>query len=520
MKIILAILSGFLLILSFPNFLSPNFSPISGVIAWVSLIPLLFAIKDSKLKESYVLGFISGMVCFLGGLYWITNIKELGSLSFLCLGFLSLYLASYIGIFAVCVNFSKTLFIAPFIWVSLEFIRSHFLTGFPWFELGYSQYLNLPILQTASISSVYGISFIICFVNVCEVSLLNFLFFKHKSDSRYNTILFSIGSILIIFLCLYGYSNYNLTQREFLKSSEQKRVNITLLQGNIDQSVKWEVSNLKDSFDIYKDLAKISSIHSTSGNLVVWPETALPIYLKYEPEYLSKVINLTNNTKNYMLIGALDAKIENQESNIKNQKLNDEKRNEYFNTAFLFAPDKGIIDKYYKIHLVPFGEYVPLVKFVTFLEKYTSGFSNYSSGKEITTLNFEPRFSVLICYEIIFSELVRKFVNSGAKFIVNITNDAWYGKSAMPYQHVSIVPFRAVENRVWIARSANTGISCFVNPLGEFSKKTDIFVKGSITENINIFDCPTFYKRYGDIFAFFCIFVVLIVLVICLIKET
>ena len=121
------------------------------------------------------------------------------------------------------------------------------------------------------------------------------------------------------------------------------------------------------------------------------------------------------------------------------------------------------------------------------MEKYTSRFSNYSSGKEITTLNFEPRFSVLICYEIIFSELVRKFVNSGAKFIVNITNDAWYGKSAMPYQHVSIVPFRAVENRVWIARSANTGISCFVNPLGEFSKRQTYLLKVVLLKIVNIF---------------------------------
>ena len=173
----------------------------------------------------------------------------------------------------------------------------------------------------------------------------------------------------------------------------------------------------------------------------------------------------------------------------------------YYNSAYLLSPQGKVVGKYDKIHLVPFGEYVPLSGLLFFLESL-SGVGNLSPGKTVQNLHFpQGDFGVLICFEIIFPNLCRKFVKAGAQFLVTITNDAWFGRTSAPYQHLSMATFRAVENRVSIARAANTGISAFIDAKGEIRKRSDIFVRETLVGHINPKIEGTFYTRYGDVFA-------------------
>jgi apolipoprotein N-acyltransferase len=177
-----------------------------------------------------------------------------------------------------------------------------------------------------------------------------------------------------------------------------------------------------------------------------------------------------------------------------------------YNSAFLIAEDGEVKGKYNKIHLVPYGEYVPLKEFFPFIEKMVVGIGDFSPGETVRVLSFsEKSFGTLICYEIIFPDLVRKFANNGANFLVNITNDAWFGKTGAPYQHLSMAVFRAIENRRFIARAANTGISAFIDSRGKIFEQTKLFTQETLTGNIYVKTQKTFYTRAGDLFAILCL---------------
>ncbi|MFA4911916.1 MAG: apolipoprotein N-acyltransferase, partial [Desulfobacteria bacterium] len=180
----------------------------------------------------------------------------------------------------------------------------------------------------------------------------------------------------------------------------------------------------------------------------------------------------------------------------------------------LISPDNNVFGRYDKTHLVPLGEYVPLGKYLYFIDKIVEGIGDFSSGKRIEPLESPlGKLGVFICYEGIFPDLVRKFVKKGANILVNITNDAWFGDTSAPYQHLSMVTFRAVENRVFIARAANTGISSFIDATGKIRATTEIFTKGFLIDRIPLVNIHTFYTRYGDIFAKICLGITLIIIV-------
>jgi apolipoprotein N-acyltransferase len=180
-----------------------------------------------------------------------------------------------------------------------------------------------------------------------------------------------------------------------------------------------------------------------------------------------------------------------------------------YNSAFLVGPDTTVLGRYDKIHLVPFGEYIPLRRLLFFLDKLVAGIGDFRSGEAYTVMAIpQGRFAVLICFEGIFPDLVRHFVRHGAQFLVNITNDAWFGYSPASYQHLSMVVFRAVENRLPIVRAANTGISAVIDPTGRLSQQTDLFVRTWIKARITPAEgATTFYTRWGDLFAYGCVLV-------------
>jgi apolipoprotein N-acyltransferase len=246
-----------------------------------------------------------------------------------------------------------------------------------------------------------------------------------------------------------------------------------------------------------KYLALTTQAAKDKPDLIIWPEAALPVVLEEEPNFFEKVKHCTQGLNAPLLLGAVTTR-----------------DNFYYNSAILVGAGSKLLTRYDKLHLVPFGEYIPLKKILPFLETVVP-IGDITAGKEYTIFclgNGQTKFSVLICFEDLFPELSREFIKRGANFLVNITNDAWYKRSSAAQQHFQASVFRAVENRVYLARAANTGVSGFIAPSGEiFSLAEDkagrnIFIDGFDTEDIFMPERPhSFYTRYGDIFSFVCL---------------
>jgi apolipoprotein N-acyltransferase len=484
--ILLSVFSGILLILSFPNF-DLEF------LAWVALVPLFYAVEGKGLYYSFILGFFTGVISFLGILYWIiVAVHTYGNVPLILSGFILLllvvYLSLFIGAFAFLTRFIQirsglqTILFTPVLWVALEYLRSFLLTGFPWANLGYSQYLNLPVIQMADITGPYGPSFVILLVNATLFEVL------HQWSKR----TFPFKEVIITFVILlgfliYGYLKMGAIGRQMIQNPPLK---LGLVQGNIDQSVKWDESFQKETLKIYEKLS--FKVAEEKPDLIVWPETATPFFFQDAKEYQPLILDIPKKTNAFLLFGAPSYKIQKGKVN-------------HYNSAYLVSPSGDLVGKYDKIHLVPFGEYVPLQDLLFFIGSLGEGIGDFKSGKEI--FNFampQGKFGVLICFEIIFPDLCRRFVKRGANFLVTLTNDAWFGRTSAPYQHFSIAVFRAVENRVFVARAANTGITGFIDPRGKILKEGRIFTKETMSETIRLSSQKTFYTLWGDIFAWIC----------------
>jgi len=485
--ILLSLLSGILLILSFPNF-DLEF------LAWFALVPLFYSIEGKGLYYSFKLGFFTGFVSFLGILYWIIvavhtygNVPSI--LSGLILSLLVIYLSLFTGAFTFLTRLIQirsgiqTILFTPILWVALEYLRSFLLTGFPWAYLGHTQYLNLPFIQMADITGVYGLSFVILFVNATLYWVL------HQWPKRTFPLKeVAIAVLVLLGFLIYGYVKMKHVDRETIQSPSLK---VGLVQGNVDQSIKWNESFQLETLKIYRRLSM--KVAEDKPDLIIWPETATPFFFQEVKEYQPIVLEIPEKTNAFLLFGTPFYKIEKGKVN-------------YYNSAFLVSPSKELIEKYDKIHLVPFGEYVPFRKLLFFIESSIGeGIGNFKPGKGIVHLPLpQGKFGVLICFEIIFPDLCRRFVKEGADFLVTITNDAWFGRTSAPYQHLSIATFRAIENRVFIARAANTGISAFIDPKGKIVKQGDIFTEEAMNGTIRIMKRKTFYTLYGDVFAWIC----------------
>jgi len=499
--ILLSLLSGILLILSFPNF-DLEF------LAWFALVPLFYSIEGKGLRLSFELGFLTGIITFLGILYWIiVAVHTYGNIPLIPSGFILLllvaYLSLFIGVFTYLTRFIQirsglqTMLFTPLLWVALEYLRSQLLTGFPWADLGYSQYLNLPFIQIADITGVYGPSFVIVLVNA---TLFGILRQWPKKIFLVKEMIFT--GLIILSLLIYGHLKMVVVERHVNQNSPLK---IGLAQGNIDQSVKWDQSFQIETLEIYKKLSY--TVAKKKPDLIIWPETATPFFFQDADEYQLFILDIPKKTDAFLLFGAPSYKIE-------------KRRVVHYNSAYLVSPSGELVGKYDKIHLVPFGEYVPMQHLLFFIGSLGEGIGDFKPGKEIFNFSLpQGKFGVLICFEIIFPDLCRRFVKGDANFLVTITNDAWFGRTSAPYQHFSMATFRAVENRVFVARAANTGISGFIDPTGKILKKGRIFTEEAMSGTIRLSDLKTFYTLYGDIFAWVCSALSLLLLVNALIKK-
>jgi apolipoprotein N-acyltransferase len=482
----MAILSGLLLFLSFPKFGN-------GILAWVALLPLLHALRNAKPREGFKIGFVTGLIAHVGILYWISHVVvQYGYLPYyvgiaamlLLAAYLSLYTACFaMGVLFLRARGNAVFLTAPLLWTVLEYARSHLLTGFPWETLACSQYLFENIIQIADITGTYGITFAIVLINVVLYNVLTARF----RGNKYRAAEIATACAVLAVICGYGYFRTAEIQESLKKISP---VEVALIQGNIDQSMKWDARYQSETLDIYRSLSL--QYIPAPGGFVVWPETAAPFYFEHPDPLRSVVVDVARKSGRPLLFGSP-----------RYEEINGIKS--YMNSAYLLRPDGVIGGRYDKVHLVPYGEYVPLRKFFPFIGKLVAGVGDFLPGKGFDPLvNDGRRLGVLICYEVIFPEAARGYKRNRAGLLVNITNDAWFGRTSAPYQHLSMAVFRAVENRLYLVRAANTGISAVIDPTGKILSRTGIFERTVLKGEVKFIDEKTFYAAYGDAFVYSC----------------
>ncbi len=478
-------LSASLLVLSFPGF---NLE----FLAWFAFVPVFYALNNKSLGQAFFLFFITGAAFWAGTIYWLAHVTLAGTI------ILILYLALYFAVFGLiirpCTRHS-TLFglvFIPSVWVLLEYSRSHLLTGFPWALLGYSQYLNLPVIQIADITGAWGVSFLVMMVNVSIVEML--WASRQKLVLRLRlTVVLLVSSLFLVLS--YGYFCLNARRGD----RPQSLIRVSVIQGNIPQELKWDYQATTYILDRYRQLTEQAA--RDKPDLIIWPEAAVPGLLGEDVGVFREVFALSKKIEIPLFTGAV---------------ANDKEK--YHNSALLIEPSGRIGGRYDKIHLVPFGEYIPLKGVFPFLERIAP-IGDIEPGTEFTIFENNRqdspvylRFAALICFEDLFPELSREFAKRGADFLVNITNDAWYKRTSAARQHFQASVFRAVENRINFARSANTGVSGFINPCGKVTSLVSdeagrhIFISGKDTRELEILKRPlTFYTRFGDIFVLVCL---------------
>ncbi len=470
--------SGLLMASSFPL-------PDYNLLAWFGLVPLLMVMKRRPFKS----GFVAGVVFFALTLYWVNIVMTTYGhlplvLSFVLYLLLAGYLALYWGTatWATCrlYEFKKYPYALtlPVFWVALEFLREFLLTGFPWATLGYSQHDWLPMVQSADLFGVYGVSFLLILCNATLGEALLSLWRKRPRGGVGKTVF----TALVLVVLNYAYGQWSLQQD---LDSRSKNLQVTLVQGNIPQDLKWHPDNQLHTVESYRDLS-LRAERSDASDLIVWPEAAMPFYFQDGGPLVDMVTELPVETGASLLFGSPAYR-------------RDSTSLRYLNSAFLLSPTAETLGRSDKIHLVPFGEYVPLGDFLPFVNKLVAGIGDYSPG-EINPLPIgDGHLGVLVCYEVIFPELAREYVRQGSDLLVNITNDAWFGESSAPWQHLSMARFRAIENRVWIARAANTGVSAFIAPSGEIIAQSNLFEAAFLTETVGLGAKPKLYSNLGDL---------------------
>jgi apolipoprotein N-acyltransferase len=464
-----------------------------GPIAFFGLVPLFLALEETAPWQAAWLGYVSGLSFYLATIWWVINtmttyghmplVLSLVALLLLC-GVLAGYTAAFAGLVVAgrrLLGFPRGIepLLGAGLWVALEFVRTYLFSGFPWAILGYTQYRQPTVRLLAAAVGVYGISGLLLLVNGTLARLLALHVESRWQPVRWRGALMPVGLTALAVLTTVGYAHLF-----WHDPTGGAAIRVALLQGNIDQSLKWDQRYQTTTLDIYERLARRAA--AGKPDLIVWPETAVPFFLRRETDLSNRVFRLARETGIPMLVGSPD--------------VGDDGR--IYNSAFLVGKNGQIQGRYDKRHLVPFGEYVPLHQIFFFLDKLAVGIGELGRGQRATVFSPEGlRFSVVICYEVIFPGEVREFVREGATFLVNITNDAWFGRSGAPSQHLAMAAMRAVENGTYLVRAANTGISAVIAPTGEILAHTGIFTEAALLGSIHPRQGETPYARFGDVLA-------------------
>ena len=495
----MAALSGFILFLCIPTI-------DWWILAWIALVPVLLVVYDAP-ERMIAAGITFGFVAGIGKVYWITEtVVTYGGLNLL-LGLLSMSIvAMLVGVYSLvfCIYVARTqwkraLFplLAASMWTALELLQSYLFTGFPWELLGYSQYKALPMIQIANFAGVYGVSFVVVLVNatIAQVTI------AVRDGMAWRPVVYSMMLTCALFL---GTAAYGFVTMAQIRSAERQiaPLKVAIVQGSVEQGLKWSESMVQTTVDTYDELTR--KILPTAPDFIVFPETAMTFYLEalsYRKQ-ANELYRLANDANAPILTGALGFRPDNRD---------------IYNSAYMVGPGQGIVGKYSKMHLVPFGEYLPLSSLFWWLSGLSDDIGALTPGEFRSIMDVpghDIRVGAVICYESIFPDEVRRFAASGANVLVIMTNDAWFGTSSAPMQHFSMAVLRAVESGVPVIRAANTGISGYISAMGQISGTTSLFERTTTSQVIKPgTDGVTFYAYYGDLFAYLCVLVAVCTLV-------
>lgn len=468
------------------------------LLAWIALVPLFWRLQYHRPGQAALIGLLCGFAWHLPLLGWIIIVLSTHgevplAISLLALFLLSLYMGCYLAVFAfLCAKSAGRipfLVAAPILWVALDFLRSWLFTGFPWLDLAYTQYQFPWLIQVADLGGHHGVTFFMVLVNAMFAALLSTLF---RRPLPCPVPVFAGASLLLALVI--GYSGWQM-HSVAARMERAEELQAAVAQGNFPQNQKWLPEFQSETVTTYLRLSE-EAIAGNNPQLVIWPETALPFYPYEHPLFLRLQSELTRPRQLFLLTGAPHRERTEPGGPLR-----------YSNSAFLIAQDGTVSGRYDKQHLVPFGEYIPFRRLLYFASPMVETMGDFSPGRSSQPLSCQnSRIGVLICFESIFPEISRQQVANGANILVNITNDAWFGNSRAPWQHLSMAPLRAVETRKSLIRAANTGISAFIDPLGRVQETSPLFAPYAKSAAVALLNDATPYVRWGHLFPAICLF--------------
>ncbi len=470
--------------LSFPN----NLFQLPFLVILYPMALFLLGQKAPHALEALRRGWLTGLVGSFAALYWLAvPIKNVGGLPWAlalpCAMFMGAYVGLYGGIFALISHHLQRLIPhAPLrlmlslscVWYFLELLRNVAFTGFPWLSLSSAMAPYPLFIQGANVVGAYGLSAVFVMLGLCLAQSLqkNLSLFQRQIH---------FGVSIGIFLILLSYGFYSFEQKNY---ATQEAFPVVMVEGNVDQNVKWEKELQQKTLDTYTGLSQqalsaLRETHPKAQPLLIWPETAMPFYLEHHPQLGQQLLQFIAKAHTPLLVGAPAVNINEKGHNIP------------FNRAYSISETTALLGYYDKVHLVPFGEYVPPWLHFNFLEGLLQSIGAFTAGTQENPLKniafTDPNhpislaLGVLICYEGIFPELAQRRVHLGANVLVNISNDGWFGDSAAPLQHLQLTTMRAVEQGRWLIRNTNTGISAIISPHGEVMMQGGQFKAQSLT---------------------------------------
>lgn len=497
--IFLGIIStGVLGIFIYPTVLFHQHFPDLGMLAWFHLIPLLLVLSHLKGFKFFGAAALAGLISYGGTLYWLAlAMKNFGGLVpreaigvlFLILIILALYFSLALSFaFWVHRRIGWPLFILiPVFLLSFDFLRKYFpVGGFPWPMASYSQGGFLPYFQWVDILGAYGLSFFIFLVNALFADLL--LCWKRREFD----VVLTRGVILVLVVLISFYASI-LDQRHCDRTTQNVGVlHLALIQGNISQEMKWDPQSARENILRYLNLSRQAA--SEGAEIAVWPETAYPYTVD-----LSDLSSVRLFDADLLPLPTLLGAVSQWPTITAAVPL-------YYNSAFMVGTDGLVTSFYHKMHLVPFGEYVPMKDWLVFARRLTTSVGDFERGPHPSLLSFNNfKLGTLICYEDIFSDISRAFVKEGADFLVNISNDAWYGDSSASYQHLVFSQFRALENRRYVVRATNTGMTAVIDIHGDILKEFPPTLEGALVWPLSVEKKEAPYTRWGDWVAWGCV---------------
>jgi apolipoprotein N-acyltransferase len=449
----------------------------------VPLLVLLFPAALTALgreakrpRDALFRGWLAGMLAFSACLYWVAfPVHHFGPLPWLLAGtcplLLGVYFGLYTGVFTLAVQWAGNrlswLLLAPYagiLWIVLEYLRAHLLTGFPWLTISQAFGPWPMVLQIAASIGAFGLSGLLVTISV---------WLLHLAQTKYALIPALLASALIL---VPGYAGLQQAP------SDNSGAGVAVIQGNIEQNRKWDRQYQQDTVEKYLRLSR-EALRKSNAELLIWPETAVPFFLQDDSALRQRISAFCRKQDTPLLTGAPGYRQTNNTTRL-------------FNRAYLLDGRGRIKAAYAKNHLVPFGEYVPFGSWIPYVDKLVPGMGDFSAGSSVVPLQQENlALGPLICYEIIFPHEVQARVVNGANLLVNLSNDAWFGRSSGPRQHWNQAVLRAVEQGRYLVRSTNTGISGFIDPRGRSLERTALFTATSRVHRVRLIAGRTFFSR-------------------------